>query len=330
MILNIFKRSQPVSFVILPVAGAILWITGWMDHSGMVITNPMPLYYLTIWTINPLPFSFAGVISLALVISQVFHFNSIVQKHEVLNRTSYVPALTFFLMSAMIPAFTTFNPIIFANSILLIVIDKTFRIYKNPNPVPLIFDSCFLIGVATMFYLPAIIFFLFFITCLFILKTVAIKEILISITGILIPFIFVVTWYFMTGTMEELYSKITYRPIGQLYNPEGLELQGHTLTIILITILFFTSLWKLRTGFYKSIIKVRRFYQLFFVFIIAGIISLLFSPTESPYRFMILVPPLSIFISNYLVSVTKNWWSELFFWLLVSLIIFNYSYPFIA
>jgi hypothetical protein len=130
--------------------------------------------------------------------------------------------------------------------------------------------------------------------------------------------------------MDELYSKLTFRPIEQLYNPQGLELQGHSLTIILITILFFASLWKLRSGFYKSIIKVRRFYQLFFVFIIAGVLSLLFSPSESPYRFMILVAPLSIFISNYLVSVTRNWWAELFFWLITGVIIFNYSYPFIA
>ena len=181
-----------------------------------------------------------------------------------------------------------------------------------------------------MLYLPAILFFLFFIICLFILKTVTLKDVLISISGILVPIIFVMTWYFLTGTMDELYSKLTYRPIGKLYNPQGLELQGFTLTIVLTAILFFTSLWKLRSGFYKSIIKVRRFYQLFFVFISAGIISLLFSPSESPYRFTILVAPLSIFISNYLVSVSKNWWAELFFWLMACVIIFNYSYPFIA
>ena len=330
MNLNIFQRSQPVSFIILPAAAVILWITGWMSHSGMVITNPMPLYYLTIWVINPLPFAFAGVLSLALVISQVFHFNSIVQKHEVLNRTSYVPALTYFLMSVMIPAFTTFNPIIFANTILLFVIDKTFRIYKHSRPSALIFDSSLLIGVAAMFYLPAILFFIFFIFCLFILKPVTLKDILISLSGIMVPLIFVVTWYFLTGTLDELYSKLTYRPIGNLYNPQGLELQGFTLTIILTAVLFITSLWKLRSGFYKSIIKVRRFYQLFFVFIIAGILSLVFSPSESPYRFMILVAPLSIFISNYLVSVTRTWWAELFLWLVAGVIIFNYSYPFIA
>jgi uncharacterized protein DUF6427 len=329
MILRFFKNSQPVSFIIIFVLSIGFWAAGWLNNSSLIIVNPMPLYHLLLWVISPLPLWFAGFLGLILVNLQMFHLNKIVAKHEILYKSSHLPALFYLFLTAIIPAFTSFHPVIVVNTIMLFALDKIFRIYKNTSPQPLIFDACFLIAASSLFYLPTALFFVFFIIGLIILKSTNIKDWLIGFTGFLAPYLFVFTWYFLTDSLDELKAKYTFTLLTGFINLNGLILSGQIFTVSMLVLLTVLSLLKFRANYYKNIIRSRRFHQVLFVYMVVGFASLALTQSEEPSRFIILVIPFAVLFSYYFLTIKKLWWSELLFWVLSSIIIFNYVYPII-
>jgi len=329
MILSIFKKSQPVSSIIIPLIATTFWVLGWVSNKGLVVVNPMPLYHLTLWIISPLPIWFAGILGLALVFWQIFYFNKLTEKHEIHYRNSYLPALFFLLLCILIPSFTSFNPVLIINIILLHSIDKIFRIYKHPSPYSLIFDACFLIAIASLFYLPAIVFVVFFILSLSLLRPTNVKDWIVALSGFIIPYILVTVWYFITGTLDELWAKFIYTPWSNLWVLEKISFNGSFFTAILILFLMIISLLRLQNNFFKNVIRIRRFHQVLLIFLITGIGTIFLTNSKDPYRFSILIIPIATLISYYFLTINKPWWSEFLFWALTIVILFNFISPII-
>ncbi len=330
MILSIFKKSRPASFLLVPVTALIFFILGWMGDSGLVIINPMPFYNLFLWMVSPLPIWSLGVIALLMVLLQVFHFNKLIEKHEILYKNSYLPGWFYLIFSILIPSFVSFHPILFANTISLFALDKIFRIYKNPNPQALIFDAGLLFSLASLFYLPSVLFFVFLAASLLVIKTFNLREWIIGFAGLLIPYLLILVWYFFTGTMDEFISKLTYRPLTNLWNTEGLLLEGYRATIIVVVILFLLALWKLRANYFKNVIRIRRYQQVMLMYLLIGFCTMAISPSEDPYRFAILVPPVALLIAYYFLAIRKEWLTEVLFGLLFIVLLVNYIYPMIS
>ncbi len=326
MILNLFKNSQPLSFVIIPVYLAVAWISASYGDSTFLVSNPMPLYNVIFGVFSDLPAWAGGVFGFILTTSQVIHLNYIVQKHEVLYKNSYLPALFYLIFLTVIPQFLTFHPVLIANSILLFVLDKLFKIYKNTGAMSLAFDSCFLIGLTTLIYLPAISFFLVFALSILILKTFSWRDWVVGLIGLALPFIFTFIYYFWINDLNEFSEKFFLGNIRQLWDTGGLVLQGYRITLGVVLLVMILTLNRIRQNFYKNVTRIRNFQQVIFIFLGVALLSLIFTAgSVAVYRFSILVIPLSVMISYYFLAAKKKWWTELLFWVLLGLVIFNHS-----
>jgi len=325
LILNLFKNSQPVAFILVPVFLAAAWISASYGDSTFLVSNPMPLYNILYSFIGSLPAWAGGTFGFFLTLSQVFHLNFIVNKHEVLYKNSYLPALFYLLFVSMIPQFLTFHPVLITNTILLFVLDKLFKVYKNPAAMSLAFDSCFLIGLATLFYLPAISFFLLFAISILILKTFSWRDWLVGLIGLSLPFFFTFIYYFWSDDLGTFAQKFFLNNIRQLWDTSGLVLQGYRITLAVISVLFVLTLIRIRQHFYKNVTRIRNFQQVIFILLGVALLSLIFtSGSAAVYRFSILVIPIAVMISYYFLAAKKKWWTELLFWVLLGLVVFNH------
>ncbi|MBK6640604.1 MAG: hypothetical protein KBH11_04110 [Bacteroidia bacterium] len=324
MIINIFKNSQPASLVIIPVFMVAMWLLGWQTGGGLIVQNPMPLYNLVLWMMESAPAWFPGLIGFLLTTAQVFYLNHIIIKHEVLFKNSYLPALFYMLFLTFIPQFLSFNPVIITNTFLLLALDKIFRLYKSTNPLPLVFDTCFLIGVATLFYLPAISFFLLFAISILILKTFSWRDWMVGIVGLLLPFFFAFVYYFWYDGLDELKEKFFLNNIRQLIDTGGLALQGYRITLVVITLITILAIIRIRQNFYKNATRIRNYQQVIFMFMLVALLSLAFAGSVAVYRFSIVTIPLGTMISYYFLAAKKAWISEVIFWLLIATMAVNY------
>lgn len=324
MIINIFKNSHPAALVIIPVFMAVMWVIGWQTGGGLVVQNPMPLYNLILWIMEGLPGWFPGLLGFLITTAQVFYLNHIIIKHEVLYKNSYLPALFYMLFLVLIPPFLSFNPVIISNLFLVFALDKIFRLYKSTNPLPLIFDTCFMISTATLFYLPAISFILLLAISVLILKTFSWRDWMVGILGGLLPFFFAFVYYFWFDGLDELKEKFFINKISQLLDPVGLALQGYRITLVVMTLLTILTLIRIRQHFYKNATRIRNYQQVIFMFLLVALLSLAFAGSVAVYRFSILTIPLATMISYYFLAARKAWISEVLFWALIGTMVVNY------
>ncbi|MBL0340177.1 MAG: hypothetical protein IPP71_04195 [Bacteroidetes bacterium] len=251
-----------------------MWLSSWHSSADYLVENPMPFYNLVVWMLSGLPTWLTGFLGFSLTISQIFHLNYIIGKHEVLYKNSYLPALLLLLFMGIIPQFLTFHPVLFANSLFIFVLDKLFKIYKNSAPLPMIFDSCFLIGIATLFYLPSITFILFLAISLFILKTFAWRDWIVGLLGLVLPFFFALIYYFWNNELDEFKTKFFPKDISQLLDAGGLMIQGYRITLTVVSVIFVLTFWKIRQNFYKNATRIRNFQQVIFMFLLVSLASL--------------------------------------------------------
>lgn len=122
-----------------------------------------------------------------LVTTQAFHLNLVLNKHEVLYKSTWLPSLLYLFMAGLLPPFLWMHPLLFVNSILIFVLDRLFSLYKNPSPLSLAFDSAFLLSLSALFYLPAVILFIFYFLCMIILRPFSWREWMAGIMGMFFP-----------------------------------------------------------------------------------------------------------------------------------------------
>src|SRR5688572_9636758 len=100
MLIGFIKHNRAVSIALLPIALILLWTYGFF-HPVMPMTgHAAPLYKLLISGSEHYSFLLA-VISVILVFCEALLINQIVEKNEIINTTSYLPALAYIVLMSL-------------------------------------------------------------------------------------------------------------------------------------------------------------------------------------------------------------------------------------
>src|SRR6185503_18765652 len=80
--------------------------------------------------------------------------------------------------------------------------------YKKEAALALIFDAGLLVSIASLFFFPYIVFILFIIAALMILRPFNLREYLMAILGLLVPYYFIGVYFFWYGKLPEFWQTI--------------------------------------------------------------------------------------------------------------------------
>src|ERR1051325_8413020 len=169
MLINFFRSNQTLALFTVPFLVSLLCLKIFVSYTPVVADeHMMPLYrwaynFLGQGTVMP------TITVLLLLIFQTYFINTILSNNEVLNRKNNLLLLILPLLSTAMPQFVAFTPMLYVNTILVVVFSKILSLYKNESPLPPIFDAGLLIAMASLFYFPAIVLLLFLLISLFIL-----------------------------------------------------------------------------------------------------------------------------------------------------------------
>jgi hypothetical protein len=324
MLIRSFRTTQIFPLVILVILSATMWFVSKSGTYEIVARNGMPLYDLIVSALTFIPPTISVFLAFLLFTSQAIHINHVINKHEVLYKQSWLPALMFIIIAGLFPPFLWIHPILFVNSLLIFVFDKLFSLYKHPAPLALSFDGAFLLSLAALFYLPTIFLFLFYILCILILRPFSWRLWTVSIMGLLLPFFFAFFYYFWNNELMSFYERVFVSGIKRQIDLAHIFNVKYILSVVIVGILFILSLLKLQTNYFKNVTKSRLIQQLLVLLIPIGILSVLFSRDESLYRYSIIVLPVSIYLAYYFLSGKKRWVMEVMFLLLCAGWIYNY------
>lgn len=321
MFIRFFKSNNASSYVFLPFIALAIWVFGFISPSVLPINHAMPLYELIagIFVRIPLLNTF---IAFLLVIAEAFLLNYIVTRNEVITKQSYLPALFYIVFMSNNNSMLMLHPPLLANLFLLLALNKLLNSYRKDIAFSQAFDAGMFVSIASLFYFPCIIFLPLLGIGLIILRPFIWREWVISFIGVVIPYLFVIAYYFYNDTLNYLwYDKFFFPILGEKPGLNFPKAFYFMLGIASLIILF--SLGKILGALNSGAQKSKKGVLLLIWFFILSGLSLFIAPEISTKYFGLMAVPSSVFCAYYFVNIKKQWWAELLFLLLLASVFVN-------
>lgn len=322
--IRFFKSLQPATLIIIPFIVFTFWIRTIFQSMPVSDLKTLPVWQALLYFLTALPSWINFILLFGLISAEAIFFNLILNKFEVHYKNTFLPAFVFALLISSTPAFMQFHPVHLINLILLFIIERVLTLFKNEIPVSALFDCGFLAGTASLIYFPAVILIPFLLATLFVLRPFGLKEWLITLIGLFLPYFFISTYMFWNHELISFWK--SYLSFFQKTNAQ-LIIENNLKILVLavsISVLLILSLFKMRMNYRKNIIRTRSFQQVFFILLLLSAAWLILVENIQIIHFAFLIIPVSVFCSYYFVSAKKGKLIyEYVLWLLIAIIVWN-------
>lgn len=325
MFISTFKNNQPLSIILLSIMMIVLWIPAFQNTSPIPYNNTMPLYEFYARGANNLPY-IHNIIALVLVVSESILLNYILNKFEIMAKKTAMPAIFYCLLMSCCKPLTHFYPLLFTNFFILLALFKIGLSYRIDEAFSSIFDASFYIAIASLFYFPSIIIYPLIWVTLIVIRPFIWREWLISLLGLLLPYVFVVVYYFWTDKVNFLlYDKIFFPSSDSLLTLSNqrdtfLAVASFLLLLLILSVVHLLKGWPVNT------ILSRNFLVVLLWLLGLSILSYSMAPVFNITYLAIAAIPLAVFIANFFLMTRFKWTSEIIFILFVTALFFeNYS-----
>jgi len=318
MLIGIFKSNKPVVLITLPFVAVAMWVFAFINPVPLVAENTMPFYSLFARWLGEIGLV-ANFLAILLLVIQSIMLNDTVTKSQILNRNNYLPSLLYLVLMSSCPSLLTLHPVLFANFFLIIAIGRMLTIYRQENVFSQVFDTGFLIAIASLFYFPVILLFPFVWISLIILRPFLWREWVIPL--MVVPYLFVGVYFFWLDELDSFWNESIVAPIiDRTYNLVISE--SFYFLIGMSLIILFLSFRKLSEGLSLNTIRARKLLTVLAWFFVFSLISVLTAPSFSINYFVLIAIPLSIYTTSYFLSARSRLWPEVIFFLLIGSIVF--------
>ena len=313
--LRIFKGTGPGIILLIILILILLWISAFINPQvplpSVYEQRPMPFYGILkhILGNSPLPgviFSFA---ILSLMLFLVIHFNTVL---FFINERTFLPAVIYLLFSALFPEYQVLNPVLPSVVFLMLALLRIMDSYRKQGIAYNFFDAGILIGLGSLFYANMVWFGLLSIIGIAIIRTGSIKEIGISILGLIAPYIILAGLYYILGKdLTFLLSDVKANLFGD--NAGYVFSRLALITLIFTALSLSVSIVYLATGMNSKKIKARKTFSLLLWGFFLTLILYLVLPSASVEMIWIIGVPASYFLAHYFIFSRKKLIPEIIF-----------------
>ena len=321
MFIRFFKSNNASALIFLPLIATVIWTFGFFSPVVVPVKHAMPLYELIAGGLTSLPW-LGSLIGLFLIIGEAFLLNYIINENEVLTKQTYLPALFYVIFMSNNKAMLTLHPLIFANLFILFAIHKLLSSYRKDKAFSHAFDAGLLVSISTLFYFPFIVFLPLLGVGLIILRPFIWREWVISFLGAMIPYVFVIAFYFWNDKLDYLFFDKMFYQIA-IEKPH-IELSTSFYFMISVgwAIILF-ALFKILSGVGISSQRTKKSIIFFIWFFFFSALSIIIAPEISTMYFSVLAISSAVFCGNYFAYIKKGWWAEFLFLILIGSLFIN-------
>lgn len=303
MLSRIFKNSDRLIFVILPFLGLIAWIflffvIGYSkaEFPSSVLFSFAPAFLYQAWLMK--------LLNLLLMIGGALLVNYFTQYHEVTEKQNYLPSFIYLLLSGMLTSQSMLHPLLVANILILFAFLRFFSAYRSDNALSVAFDASFMLSCAILVYWPVLLLTPVCFIALMIIKTIRIREVLLIIMGLALPFvitaallwIFNVEWTFWKQSFDAAFV-----PFHLPEWPKGSFLVNTASLLLLL--LSFTGMMVHGFG---SKVKTQKIKYVLIWMMLPGALAVFFSSGTPVFVGIVTIIPFSLFTGDYLGNIKKS------------------------
>lgn len=133
-------------------------------------------------------------------VSTAYLLNSIINAHSFNQKENFYPALVFILLCSLDLSWWYLNPISLASLFLLLALRRLLRVYRIQEVTGKVFDAGFFMALAILVFPPFVCVAPLVWFSMLQLRTFNFREWMVPISGLLVPFIYLLAYYWYTGT----------------------------------------------------------------------------------------------------------------------------------
>jgi len=210
MLLSLFKGKSPVILLLITLVAFILWFNSFKGFAHLPAfvfdKSPMPFYAFLNNLLAERHF-WRIFIAFVILMAQAFMLVHINVKYYFIGERTYLPAIIFVILASSIAGLNRLNPVTFSTLLLLFAIDRILASFRKDGLAYNYFDAAFLISMSSLFYANSIFFMLIVWLGLLIYRSFRFREWIYTFIGLLLPYIFVVSYYYIT--QQDVVQKIS-------------------------------------------------------------------------------------------------------------------------
>lgn len=324
--IGIFKQKNPANILLLLLFGVLLKLPMFLSLHVPLVQHKDGILFQSILGLISKPGDGPSIIfpvlAFTLLYTQALTLNRLINDQRMMQRVSYLPGMSYLLITSLFPEWNYFSAPLLINSILLFVLFGLFRIYNNQRAKGIIYNIGLAIGVASFIFFPSVTFIIWVLFGLMIMRPFRINESLLCLLGLTTPYYFYAVILFLEGQWS-LSKILPYLNISLPGLQQSIWLAG---SAFLIMVPFLLGGYYIQDNLRKMLIQVRKGWSLLLIYLLVAI-CLPFINTHNSYENWVMsaVPFAAFHASAYLYPVKKTV-PLIIFWLTVIFILaYQYS-----
>ncbi len=318
--LNFFRKGTPKQYLTL-FSLVLLMCVPMLLNNGQDFSVDQPFFNIHYNFTGLNAFLINGLLFFVIIVSSLV-VNVLATENEFTGKLMTLAMFLFLLLVFSFPGFTVHAPMLMVNLLIIFIFGNLFMLSETSNPIPLVFDSSLLLGICSFVFFPAVFLLLVIWAALLIHRTNSWRNYVVSLVGLMTPYLFLFVWLFWTdrltthpGFIDSNWFALSFIWIEQTSWPEKIIF----VLIFLVTVISFIKVIMQQVE--KNINLRRNLAISEYGLIIILPVILFFGRNLSSG--ILLTAPVALLMSHAFYNIKKSKWLNLLFVVLVLLIVVN-------
>lgn len=316
--INQFRKLSPINLVLLLAYAFFMRSAIFYEMQPLLkidFLEPFTRLLITVDLEDAFSPTSNVVIATVLMYIQALIFNKIINNHNLLGRTSFLPGLMYITGMSLFLPFMILSPALIANFLLIWLIDKLLKLGKTANAITTVFDIGLIIGIGTLIYFPFMAMLLVVFFGLLLFRSFSWREWVAALVGFITIFFFLAVFYYWNDSLALFYQ--IWKPLASKF-PSVFKINYNDYVVLIpVAIIIILASLQLRENFFRSFISTRKGFQLLFIMFVVSAACFYLKSNFRTWHFLLCVPPGAVLLAYYFSNAKKRWFYETLFVLFV-------------
>lgn len=316
----IFKQKSPGNVAILLIFGLLLKAPLFLHPKNITATEIDGRLYQ--WLISQLPSnngSFAAVISFVLLYAQALMLNYLVNEYRLIGRQTYLPAMSFMLITSLLPEWNYLSSPLVANTFIVLMLIYLFSLYNSANARAHVFNIGLMAGINSYIFFPSSAFIICIFLGLMILKPFRFNEIVLFLLGCTTPYYFHIAYLLIFDRL----SFVNFFPHLSVSVPVIESSVYLAAGILLLTLPFLLGGYYVQTHLRKMLIQVRKNWSVLLLYLLLAFFIPFINSSQFFPAWVLITVPFAAFHACAYFYPPKRWLPLVIFFITVGYVLYQ-------
>ncbi|HBS85792.1 MAG: hypothetical protein A2W91_13175 [Bacteroidetes bacterium GWF2_38_335] len=318
MVLSFVKKNHPLILFTAPILAVIPFlITINYDHifSGQLTTNVF-LWFAGLF--DSIAYAWI-IVPYGLIIAVFFLLVKMNSRYIFIESRTFLDGIVFLFLALSLFPLRVLNPAHISGIFLMLTFFSLFRLEKETN-IRVAFDTGFILSAGSLFHWQLIYYLIPVWIAFSVIKTMSFREYLVSLAGIIVPYMFYFFWFFWNDDIQGFVILMKQQNIFDFSIPV-LNLRETIYFSSLVLFFLICLLASMSSMKAKKIIR-RKYFTIFFILVFYSFILCMVRNFDTSF-IIISLPWLSVLLANFFILSKSRFFTELVFTIMAGVSLYN-------